>query len=115
MNGYIGVPLNQATTTSTSATVNIFNLTNVSGVVVSSGTMNGTISFQVSNDFDTANDLAAFIPVNWATITSTVASTTAGANTLIPQVVTSYHYLRAQFTVASGQGTVSVYVKGNGY
>lgn len=84
--------------------------------VVSSGTFNGSLTLQVSNDQAIGLPANQFQPTNWSTLGSVtvVASTSAGAVLLIQQAELAYEYARIQFTAGNGGaalGTVNIRMK----
>lgn len=118
MNGYNATVFNAQTTSSASNFINSYNLVAMSAVGKVTGSIFGEVKFQGSNDFDTAGDLAQFIPSTWADISGAVSSMTAGVSSSVFAVNkfdVSHHYLRAVYTVSTGIGTMTCSVKGNGW
>lgn len=75
-------------------------------VIASSGTSNGTLQLQVSNDIQAGNqNFGNLIWTNWSNLGSAVTVNAAGS-TLIAQQDMCYKALRALYTDASG-GTAS--------
>ena len=97
------------------------------------GSALGTLKLQVSNDMVTpyiagTNPIGSYVDpadpaisvVNWADYTGSVASTTTYAsassgNLLWNAADTSYRWIRAAYTSASGTGTLTVNFLGKGF
>ena len=81
-------------------------------VVVGTGTINGSLQAQVSNDDTLQGDRNVAVPVNWSNLGTATSLSTAGV-TLVTQQDMCYRYLRFVFTDSSGgtsTGNVSVQV-----
>jgi hypothetical protein len=83
-------------------------------VTVSSGSLNGTIQMQGSNDVPSGLPPSQYVPTNWNTITSATvvcSNTVQGAGTfMILPIETSYEYLRFSYTPGNSGNTNGTYV-----
>lgn len=114
MNNFNTQAFYQVTANSISPTMHIYNLTDMSAIVQSSGSFNGNVAIQVSNEWDPAGDtMGQFIPQTFATVNAT--TTALGAITIIPSTKMAHQFARVNFTAASGTGFLNVWLKGNGY
>lgn len=82
-------------------------------VTVSSGSLNGTFTLQVSNDQSSDGQSSQFYPTNWSSLGSVtvVCSTTAPGSGifLIQGVELCYQYMRLNFTAGNGGNTLGLY------
>jgi hypothetical protein len=90
-------------------------------IFVSSGSANGTIQLQASNQQATGAPANQFIPTQWSVVgssTTVICSSTATIKTfLLPSTELSYEYLRIVFTdsvAAASPGLVNVRMKSIG-
>jgi hypothetical protein len=103
------------TATYTSTVVEIENLDNVYLQLESSGTMTGSYTVQVSNDYNQDNQGNVINAGQWVTLTLSPSPTVAAGS---PSPIgidcnqLGAPFLRVQYTNASGTGTVNAYVSG---
>lgn len=79
-----------------------------SAQAVVTGTAAGTLKLQVSND-------NAATPTNWSDLTGATVSISGVGTYLIPTQNTSYQFIRAVYTAASGVGAITVNLNMVGY
>jgi len=82
--------------------------------VVSSGTMNGTFTFQFSNDIPVGAPPNTFQPTNWSAVGSTgqlanCSATSTTKNFMLTQFETSYGFGRIVFTDLSGGAALGLW------
>lgn len=83
---------------------------------VVTGTVNGAIQLQVSNEQAFGAPANQFVPTNWSDLGSSIPLTSAGSYS-IPLFESSYEYLRVVYADASSgsaTGTVAVRIKSMG-
>lgn len=75
--------------------------------VISNGdnTAAGTVKIQGSNDLPVGNP-GAFIPTNWADITSATSTIASGVGPAIVLATMNFQYIRAVFTHSGGGSTL---------
>lgn len=85
-------------------------------LVSSSGSNNGTLKLQGSNDICAfGNNVAAFTPTNWVDITSATVTVASGAIGYISLTQVCFAWIRAVWTPSSGAGTIDVIVNTQGF
>ena len=103
------------TNTYTSPVVEIENLDNVYLQLESSGTMSGTYTVQVSNDYNQDAEGNVLNTGQWVTLTlSPVPTVVSGSPSPIGIDMNQLGapFLRVQYTNTSGTGTINGYVSG---
>ena len=93
---------NMASTIVTSP-VNLEKLSSLSFQVTFSGSPNGSMLLQSSNNGST-----------WTSITNTIRTITAAGDIMYPIAEFDVHYIRVAWVPTSGSGTMNVYAFGSG-
>lgn len=82
--------------------------------IVTGGTADGgTVKLQMSNDQDSASNMAGpanFQPTNWSDIPSATSTVTAGVGSPITIANSAYRWLRAVYTKSAGTDAVTIQV-----
>ncbi len=110
MAGYVTkLMLNAVTDTANGAALDAARMIAVSAMVISTGTITGSVKLQASNDIPPAEgNPSQFVPTNWVDISGASVTLTAGTVQLIPKTETCYRWVRAVATKTGGTGTITV-------
>lgn len=94
----------------TSSACNISRMTAFSLQSISTGTANGTIKVQVSND-PPSEGTNAVIPSNWTDLPGATIAMAAASIQILARTSVSYNWLQVIYTRTGGAGTLTVNIK----
>lgn len=91
------------------ATIDSTSMLYASAQAIVTGTVTGTLILQFSNDI--VNPTNTPTPVNWSPIPSATVAIAGAGVYAIPATLLCYEYIRADYTSASGTGSIIVHTK----